>query len=54
MKEKFKFVCFVCQGMVYLFIFNIKNKKNKIIPLGASHTPKKEPNTLIGEIVSPI
>ena len=53
MKEKFKFVCFVCQGMVYLFIFN-KNKKNKIIPLGASHTPKKEPNTLIWEIVSPI
>ena len=54
MKEKFKFVCFVCQGMVYLFIFNIKNKKNKIILVGASLAPRKEPNALIGEILSPI
>ena len=39
-------------GMVYLLIFNIKNKKNKIMLVGTSLEPKKEPNALIGEIVS--
>jgi hypothetical protein len=37
-------------------IFNNKNKKNKIkiILVGASLAPKKEPNAGIGEIISPI
>ena len=35
-----------------LLIFNIKNKKNKIILVGASLAPKKEPNECIGEIIS--
>jgi len=38
----------------YRLIFNIKNKKNKIILVGASLATRKEPNALIGEIVSPI
>ena len=33
---------------------NIKNKKNKIILIGTSLSPKKEPNLEIKEIISPI
>ena len=48
-------VClFVCQGPSYRLIFNINNKKNKIMLVGASLAPKKESNALIGEIVSSI
>jgi len=43
------FVClFVIRGL-YLIL---KIKKNKIILVGASLAPKKEPNALIGEIIS--
>ena len=46
---------FVCQGPAnagsYLIL---KIKKIKIILVGASLTPMKEPNAIIGEIISPI
>ena len=46
-------VCLLGSGKCRL-IFNIKNKKNKIILVGASLAPVKEPNAGIGEIISPI
>jgi hypothetical protein len=46
------FVClFIPENLLK---YNIKNKKNKIILVGASLAPRKEPNALIGEILSPI
>ena len=47
------FVCLLGSGKCQL-IFNIKNKKNKIILVGASLAPKKEPNADIEEMISPI
>ncbi len=47
------FVCLLGYGK-YLLIFNIKNKKNKIILIGISLSPKKEQNPEISEIISPI
>ena len=48
------FVCLLGSGKCRL-IFNIKNKKkNKIILVGASLAPLKEPNAGIREILSPV
>ena len=46
---------FVCLGPANTVSYLIlKIKKNKIILVGASLAPMKEPNAGIGEIISPI